>query len=120
MHMQDKEILFEVIQREDLQQDIQKLKELASVAGLLVNLTVTNGAPILSVRYSEEFTEFIRNRNAGRPRKKGSVLLSCGEVISLKEAEGAKVAATALKIPIATFYRRYYENKGKNEKESFT
>lgn len=119
MQLQDKEILFEVVQRNDLQKDVQKLREIASVAGLLVNLTVTDDATFLSLRYSDEFTEFIRNRNAGRPRKKGTVQLSCGEVVSLKRAEGAEVAAATLKIPITTFYRRYNDNKGKRKEDPF-
>jgi len=119
MHMQDKEMLLEIVQGEHLQKDVQKLKKLASVAGLLVNLTVTDGATFLSVRYSDEFTEYIRNRKAGRPRKKETVCLTCKEVVSLKKDEGAKVAAATLKMPIATFYRHYNDNKGKNEEDLF-
>jgi len=119
MHMQDKEILLEIVQGDHLQENIQKLKKLASVAGLLVTLTVTDGTTFLSVRYSDEFTEYIRNRKAGRPRKEKTVCLTCKEVISLKKDEGAKIVAAKLKMPIATFYRHYNENKGKNEEDLF-
>jgi hypothetical protein len=119
MHIQDKEVLFEVIQGEHLQKDVQKLKELAHVAGLLVDLTVTDSATFLSIRYNDEFTEYIRNRKAGRPRKKKAIQLTCKEVVSLKKNEGAKVAAATLKMPIATFYRHYTENKGKKEEDLF-
>lgn len=119
MHMQDKEMLLEVVPGEHLQKDVQKLGDLAHVAGILVDLTVISGATFLSVRYSDEFTEFIRNRNAGRPRQKEGVPLSCGEVCSLKEAEGAKAAADKLRMPVATFYRRFNDNKGKKKEEPF-
>jgi len=117
--MQDKEILFEVIPDGNIHRDVQKLKELANVAGLLVSLTVKGGATFLYIRYGDEYTEYLRNRNAGRPRKTDEVQLTCGEVFSLKEAEGAKVAAARLKMPLATFYRRYSENKSKKDEEPF-
>ena len=119
MNMQDKEMRFKVVPEEHLQKDVQKLRKLASVAGLLVNLTVTNGETFLLVTYSEDLTIFIRNRSAGRPRKKKIICLTCGEVVLLKEAEGAKVAASTLNIPIATFYRHYNDNKEKREEDPF-
>jgi len=119
MHMQDKELLFEVVPGGNLHDDARKLGELGKVAGLLVNLTVEDGATFLSVGYSDEFTEFIRHRNAGRPRKKREVQISCAKVFSLKEEEGAKVAAATVGMSIATFYRRCNENKGKREGEPF-
>ncbi len=119
MHMQDKEILLEVVPGENLKKDVRKLRELGNVAGLRVNLTVKDGTTFLSVGYSDEFTEFLRNRNAGRPRNKKKVQLTCGEVFALKKAEGAKIAAATLQLPVATFYRRYNENKGKKEEEPF-
>lgn len=119
MDMQDKEILFEVVPGGNLQKDVQKLRELGHVAGLLVDLTVKEGTTFLCVRYSDEFTELIRNRKAGRHRGERKVLLTCGEVFSLKAAEGAKAAADTLGMPLPTFYRRYKENKRKNEEDLF-
>lgn len=117
--MQNKEILFEVVPDGNIHMNIQALKKLGNVAGLLVDLRIKEGATFLCIRYSEEFSEFIRNRNAGRPRKKEEVQLTCGEVFSLKEEEGAKVAAARLRMPLATFYRRYSENKRKRFEEPF-
>jgi len=119
MYMQDKEMLFEVVPGKQLGTDVRKLKTLAKVAGMLVGLTVRDGATYLSIRYSDEFTEFIRSRNAGRPRRKDAVRLTCGEVGLLKESQGAKAAASTLQMPIATFYRRCEDNKGKKEGEPF-
>lgn len=119
MHMQDKEMLLEVVPGAHLQEEVQKLRILASVAGIIVGLTVKNGATFLSVKYSEEFTEFIRTRNAGRPKQKGKVQLLCGEISSLKESEGAKVAAAKLHMSIATFYRHLNDNKGKKKEDEF-
>ncbi len=119
MHMQDEELLFEVVPGGNLHKDVRKLRELCDVAGLLVNLTVKDGATFLSVGYNGEFTEFIRHRNAGRPRKKGEVRISCGKVFSLKEKEGATVAAATVGMSMATFYRRCNENKHKREEDPF-
>ncbi|MFA6845978.1 MAG: hypothetical protein WCR02_09640 [Sphaerochaetaceae bacterium] len=120
MNMQQEEILFEVVPGEHLQQDMLKLRKLAYTAGLLVNLTEMNGTTFLSVRYDDGFTEFVRTRHAGRPRKKESTRLTCGEVVSLKTEKGAKVVAATLGMPLATFYRHYIENKGKKEGEIFS
>lgn len=117
--MEYEEMVFELAVRDGLYGDVGRLHSLASVAGLKVGLAVNDGRYFLSIRYSEEVTEHKRNRNAGRPRKKRRALLTCGEVVALKEAEGAKIAATTLGMPIATFYRRYKENKGKREEEPF-
>jgi hypothetical protein len=117
--MQDKEMLLEVVPGKHLEADVGRLKALAEVAGLLVGLTVRDGATYISIRYSDEFTEFIRSRNAGRPRRKNAARLSCGEVYLLKESVGAIAAASALRMPIATFYRRCKDNRGKKEGEPF-
>ena len=119
MNIQDQEILLEIVQGDHLQKDVQKLRDLAYVAGLLIELKVKDGRSFLSVKYNDEFTEFIRSRKAGRLRKKETDQFTCGEVITLKETQGANVAAAILKIPISTFYRRYNENKGKEEGEPF-
>lgn len=119
MDMQNKEILFEIVSSGNLRKDVQKLRELGYVAGLLVDLTVKEDTTFLCIRYSDVFTEFIRNRKAGRHRKKEKVLITCGEVFFLKAAEGAKAAADTLGMPLATFYRRYNENKRKNEEDLF-
>jgi len=120
MHMQEDEILFELIPGKDLYKDVATLKKLMNVSGVLVDALVRDGKTTLSIRYDKDFTEYLRTRNAGRPRKETEVKLTCGDVFSLKEAEGAKVAATALQMPIATFYRRCHDNKGKREEEPFT
>jgi hypothetical protein len=44
MYMQDKEMLFEVVPGKRLGADVGRLKALAEVAGLLVGLTVRDGA----------------------------------------------------------------------------
>lgn len=117
--MQDGELLFEVVRGGTLYKDVMKLYVLGEVAGLQVGLIAKDGRHFLSIRYDDEYTEFKRNRNAGRPRTRRQVHLTCGEVDLLKETEGAKAAASALGMPIATFYRRYNENKGKAEEEYF-
>ena len=117
--MQDEEMQFEVVRGGQLYKDVMKLYGLGNVAGLQVGLIVEDGKHFLSIRYNDEYTEFKRNRNAGRPRTRRQAHLTCGEVSSLKEAQGAKAAAAALGMPIATFYRRYNENKGKKEEAYF-
>ncbi len=117
--MQDKEMLFEIVPRADLRRDIQQLGVFGHVAGLLVFLTVRDGKTFLCVQYSDDSCEYKRTRDAGRPRKKETVHLTCGEVVSLKEKEGAKVAAATLGMSVATFYRRYNNNKRKKDEEPF-
>lgn len=117
--MQDKEMLFEVIPREDLRRDVQKLGMIGDVAGLHIGLTVRDAKTILCVQYSDDFCKYKRTRDAGRPRKEEAVQLTCGEVVSLKEKEGAKVAATTLGMSVATFYRHYHSNKWKKGEEPF-
>jgi len=119
MHMQDDEMLFELVPGKHLHKDVDTLKHLMNVSGVLVDVMVRDGKTSLSIRYNQEFTEYLRTRNAGRPRNKADVQLTCKEVYSLKESEGAKVAAAALRMPIATFYRRCNDNKGKREEEPF-
>jgi len=119
MSMHDKELLFEVVPRGDLKRDIQQLGVLGSVAGLLVSCTVRDGKTFLCVQYSDESCDYKRTRNAGRPRKKETVQLTCGEIVSLKAKEGAKVVAATLGMPVATFYRRYNDNKRKKPGEPF-
>ena len=119
MHMQDEEMLFELVPGEHLYENVDTLKHLMNVSGVLVDVMVRDGKTSLSIRYSKEFTEYLRNRNAGRPRKKDTLNSTCGEVFSLKEAKGAKVAAATFGMPIATFYRRCNDNKGKREEEPF-
>lgn len=117
--MQDGELLFEVVRGGTLYKDVMKLYGLGEVAGLKVGLIAKDGKHFLSIRYDDGYTEFKRNRNAGRPRTRRQTHLTCGEVDFLKETEGAKAAAVALGMPIATFYRRYKESKGKKEEEYF-
>lgn len=117
--MQYEEMVFEVVRGGTLYKDVGKLYGLADVAGLRVGLSSDDGRYFLTIRYSDEITEAKRSRNAGRPRKNREVLLTCGEVSSLKESKGAQVAAAALGMPIATFYRRYNENKGKRVEDPF-
>lgn len=117
--MQDGELLFEVVRGGTLYKDVIKLYELGKVAGLQVGLIPKDGKHFLSIRYDDEYTEFKRNRNAGRPRTRRQTHLTCGEVDFLKETEGAEAAAVALGMPIATFYRRYKESKGKKGEEYF-
>ena len=119
MYRQDKEMLNEVVADGNIHENVQKLKELANIAGLLVSLKVKEGTTFLYIRYGDEYTEYLRNRNAGRPRKTDEVQLTCGEVFSLKEAEGAQGAAARLRMSMATFYRRYNANKGKKDEEPF-
>jgi len=119
MHLQDEELLFEMVPGEHLQRDVCTLRELCNVAGLLVDLATRDGKTLLSVRYNAEFTGFIRNRKAGRPRNSGDLQLSCEEVFSLKETDGAGMAASRLGMSVATFYRRCNENKGKKKEEPF-
>ena len=120
MDMQDKEMLFEVVPREDLRRDVQKLGVLGQVAGFQAGLTVREGKTFLCVRYSDDFCKYKRTRDAGRPRKEEAVQLTCGEVVSLKKKEGAKIAATALGMSVATFYRHCNNNKWKKDGEAFT
>lgn len=117
--MQYEELVFEVVRGGTLYGDVLKLHGLADVAGLGVGLSAEDGRYFLTIRYNEEITEEKRSRNAGRPRKPREVLLTCGEVSSLKQSKGAKVAAAALGMPIATFYRRYNENKEKRAEDPF-
>jgi len=44
---------------------------------------------------------------------------SCAEVYSLKDAEGAKAAASSLVMSLATFYRHRKENLGRGGDEPF-
>lgn len=117
--MQDGELLFEVVRGGTLYEDVMKLYGLGEVAGLQVGLIAKDGKYFLSIRYDDGYTEFKRTRNAGRPRTRRQTHLTRGEVDFLKETEGAKAAAVALGMPIATFYRRYKESKGKKEEEYF-
>lgn len=119
MHMQENEILFELIPGKNFHKDVATLKRLMNVSGVLVDALVRDGKTTLSIRYDKEFTEYLRTRNAGRPKKEPEVTLTCGEVFSLKESEGAKVAAAKLQMPIATFYRRCHDNRGKGDGEPF-
>ena len=119
MHLQDEEIRFEVVPGEHLQRDVRMLGELGAVAGLLVGLVFKDGKTLLSVRYNAEFTEFIRNRKAGRPRNGGNPGLTCEEVFSLKETEGAAMAASKLGMSVATFYRRDKKKKEKKGNDPF-
>lgn len=121
MSIQDKELRFEVVHGADLRRDIQKLGLLGHVAGLHVSRTVKDGRTFLCVRYSDDSCEYKRTRNAGRPRKEEPAHLTCGEVASLKEKQGAKVAAATLGMSVATFYRHCNNsNKWKKDGEPFT
>ena len=117
--MQDKEMLFEVVPREDLRRDVQKLGVIGNVAGLHIDLTVRDGKTILRMHYRDDFCKYKRTRDAGRPRKEETVQLTCGEAVSLKKKDGAKVAATTLGMSVATFYRHCNNNKWKKDEEPF-
>ncbi len=117
--MQDKEMLFEVVPREDLRRDAQKLGVLGHVAGLHIGLTVRDGKTFLCVQYSDDFCKYKRTRDAGRLRKEEAVHLTCGEVVSLKKKEGTKVAAATLGMSVATFYRHCNNNRWKKDDEPF-
>ncbi|MGB4407913.1 MAG: hypothetical protein WBI82_13705 [Sphaerochaeta sp.] len=119
MFRQEEKMLFEVVPDGNIHKDVQRLKELANVAGLLVDLKVKEGSTFLQIRYGDEYTEYLRSRNAGRPRKTDEVQLTCGEVSLLKETEGAQGAADRLRMSLPTSYRRYNENKGKKDVEPF-
>jgi len=119
MNIQDRELSLEVVPGETLEEDVRTLRSLASVAGLLVDLERREGAAFLHVRYNEGFTEFIRNRNAGRPRSTAAGRFTCKEVFSAREKEGSKAVAQRLGMSLATFYRRCRDNKGKNGDDPF-
>jgi hypothetical protein len=119
MHMQDKQLLFQVVPGNTLDEDVRMLRKLAAVAGLVVGLQCKEGCTFISVRYNEQYTEYIRSRNAGRPRNGGNPGLTCEEVFSLKETEGAAMAASKLGMSVATFYRRCNENKEKKGNDPF-
>lgn len=119
MHMQDEQLLFQVIPGSTLDEDVRMLGKLASVAGLVVGLQHKEGCTFVSVGYNEEYTEFIRSRNAGRPRGRREVGMACSEVFSLKEVAGAKAAAASLGMSLATFYRHCKDNRGKRGDEPF-
>ncbi len=119
MHMQDKQLLFQVVPGNTLDEDVRMLGKLASVAGLVVGLQCKEGCTFVSVRYNEQYTEYIRSRNAGRPRKTWGARISCAEVYFRKDAEGAKAAASSLGMSLATFYRHCNENLGRGGDEPF-
>lgn len=119
MHMQDKQLLFQVVWGNTLDEDVRTLGKLASVAGLVVGLQCKEGCTFVFVRYNEQYTEYIRSRNAGRPRKTWEARISCAEVFSLKDAQGAKAAASSLGMSLATFYRHCKENLGRGGDEPF-
>lgn len=119
MKLQDKRLSFEVVPGATLEEDVRTLRELALVAGLLVGLEQRDGRTYVSVRYGEDFTEFIRSRNAGRPRGTPTLQLSCKDVYAAKETEGARIVAARLGLPLSTFYRRCKENRSKREEEPF-
>jgi hypothetical protein len=119
MNIQDRELSLEVVPGETFKEDVRTLRSLASVAGLLVELEQRDGAAFLHVRYNENFTEFIRNRNAGRPRSMTTGRFTCKEVFSARESDGSKAVAQRLGMSLATFYRRCNDNKGKNGDDPF-
>ena len=113
--MQDKQLLFQVIPGNTLNEDVRMLGKLASVAGLVVGIQCKESFTFVSVRYNEQYTEYIRSRNAGRPRKTWEARISCAEVFSRKDAEGAEAAASSLGMSLATFYRLCKENLGRGD-----
>jgi hypothetical protein len=120
MHVEFKEMLLELVPDDHMGEKVQKLKEIANVAGSLVSLTVKDGSTYMSVRYDDKYTKFFRTRNAGRPRKCEAKSMSCGEVSMLRWKVGARETAAALNMSLSTFYRRYWENMGKGKDEMFS
>ncbi len=120
MHVEFKEMLMELVPDDNLDEKVQKLKEIANVAGSLVSITVRDGSTYLSVRYDDRYTEFFRTRNAGRPRKKEAKSMTWGEVSMLRRKVGARETAATLNMSLSTFYRRYGENMGKDKDEMFS
>ena len=110
MNIQDRKLSLEVVPGETLEEDVRTLRSLA----FLVDLERRERAAFLHVRYNEGFTEFIRNRNAGRPRSTAAGRFTCKEVFSAREKEGSKAVAQRLGMSLATFYRRCRDNKCKN------
>jgi hypothetical protein len=119
MYTEFKEMLLELVPNDHLFKDIQKLRKLALVAGLSVNLISRDESSYLLVSYCDEFTEFVRTRNAGRHRESVTVTKTCGDVCSLRREKGAKATAVALNMSLSTFYRHYLENMGKHNGEMF-
>jgi hypothetical protein len=120
MHVEFEEMLLELVPDDHMGRKVQKLKEIANVAGSLVSLTVKDGSTYLSVRYDDRYTEFFRTRNAGRPRKRVAKPMTCGEVSALRREVGARETASALNMSLSTFYRRYWENMGRGKDEIFS
>ena len=121
MHVEFEEMLLELVPGDHLNENIYKLKKLANVAGLLVSLSTQDGSTYLSIRYDEKYTEFFRTRNAGRPRKSEARAMTRGEVFcAIRQERGAKAAAAEFNMSLSTFYRRYWENMGKDKGELFS
>jgi hypothetical protein len=120
MHVEFKEMLLELVPDDHMGEKVQKLKDIANVAGSLVSLTVKDGSTYLSVRYDDKYTEFFRTRNAGRPRKNEAKSMSWGEVSMLRWKVGARETAATLNMSLSTFYRRYADSMGKGKDEMFS
>ncbi|MDD3057845.1 MAG: hypothetical protein EOM15_07965 [Spirochaetia bacterium] len=106
MRTQDKELVIEIYKDENTQASIAKIRELSLIAGVLVGLREENGKLLLCYRYSDEFSEFCRNRNAGRPRKYRARTITVKEVRDMIKTSGAKETARFVGIPLSTFYYR--------------
>jgi hypothetical protein len=106
MRTQDKELLIEICRGENTEATIAKIRELSLVAGVLVDLRRINGKLMLCYRYSDEFSEFCRNRNAGRPRRYQARAITVREVREMVKTSGAKETAMFVGMPLSTFYYR--------------
>lgn len=111
MRIQDKELLIEIYGDENTRATVAKIQELSLVAGVLVDLRRTNGKLMLCYRYSDEFSEFCRNRNAGRPRRYQARAITVREVREMVKTTGAKETARFVGMPLSTFYYRLRENE---------
>ena len=106
MRTQDKELLIEICSGENTEATIAKIRELSLVAGVLVSLREMDGKLLLSYRYSDEFSEFCRSRNAGRPRKYRVRTVIVKDVREMVKTSGAKETARFIGMPLSTFYYR--------------
>ncbi len=119
MRTQDKELLIEIHEDMNTQATIAKIRELSLAAGVLVNLRRTNGKLMLCYRYSDEFSEFCRNRNAGRPRKYQPRVITVREVREMARTSGAKETARFIGMPLSTFYYRLKVNEKLKPEDKF-
>ena len=119
MRIQDKELLIEIYKDGNTRETIAKIRELSLVAGVLVNLRRINGKLMLCYRYSDEFSEFCRNRNAGRPRKYQPQVITVREVREMIKNSGTKETARFVGMPLSTFYYRLKVNEKLKPEDKF-